>query len=57
MSDLYLSENVKLSQDNHGCLWLYLNDTTLMLDTLTNIELKGIAETILAFLEGDNSIE
>ena len=29
MSDLYLSENVKLSQDNHGCLCLYLNDTPL----------------------------
>jgi len=28
-----------------------------MLDTLTDIELKGIAEAILAFLEGDNSIE
>jgi len=57
MPDLYKSVNVKLSEETHGILWLYLDDNILALNTLTDIELKGIAEGILAFLEDDNSIE
>jgi len=57
MPDLYKSVNVKLSEETHGILWLYLDDKILALNTLTDIELKGIAEGILAFLEDDNSIE
>jgi hypothetical protein len=46
-----------LIKETHGILSIHIKDKILKLDTLTDIELRSIAEGILAFLDGDNSIE
>jgi|TARA_R110001606_G_scaffold390682_2_gene557872 hypothetical protein len=57
MQILYNSENVKLTEDGNGFLKIYFKDSTLTFENLTDSELKGVAKGILAFIEGDSSIE
>tara|TARA_B100000700_G_C15022691_1_gene846538 strand:- start:969 stop:1181 length:213 start_codon:yes stop_codon:yes gene_type:complete len=70
MGTLFECDKLRLSEENFGGLWLYLKDTTLELnqsekeydfafnfDEINHKDLKSLAYGILAYVEGDTSIE
>ncbi len=63
-------ENLCLSEENFGGLWLYLKNATfefyadnddydfaVNFDNLTHEQLRAFAEGIISYVEGDTSIE
>ena len=70
MGILFECDKLRLTEENFGGLWLYLKDTTLELnqkeneydfafsfDEINHKDLKSLALDILAYVEGDTSIE
>ena len=70
MGTLYECKNLRLTEENFGGLWLYLRETTLEIhegtmdfDFAFNFnevpynDLKGMAQAILNYVNGDSSIE
>ena len=69
MGTLFATENMKLSEEEFGLLYLYLKnitvefqenneyDVALTLDNLSYEEIKSLANALLLYLEADDSIE
>ena len=69
MGTIFATENVKLSEEGFGTLYLYLKDTTVefhedydydvafSLSNLSHEEFKELAKAILAWIEPNDSIE
>ena len=69
MGTLFATENVKLAEEGFGLLYLYLKDTTvdfhqnteydlsITFDGLSNNDIRGLANALLSYLDGDDSIE
>ena len=69
MGTLFATENVKLAEEEFGLLYLYLKDTTvdfhqnteydlsITFDGLSYNDIRGLANALLLYLDGDDSIE
>ena len=69
MGTFFATRNVKLVEEGFGTLYLYLKDTTIefhedykydiafSFEILSHDEIRGIAHGLLAYLDGDDSIE
>jgi hypothetical protein len=69
MGTLFATENVKLAEEEFGLLYLYLKDTTvdfhqnteydlsITFDGLAYNDIRGLANALLLYLDGDDSIE
>ena len=68
MGTLFTTENVKLAEERFA-LYLYLKNTTVefhenypfdvafSFETLSHDEIRGVATALLAYIDGDDSIE
>ena len=69
MGTLFATENVKLTEEEFGLLYLYLKDTTvdfhenneydlsISFEGLSYDEIRGVANALLLYLDDDDSIE
>lgn len=69
MGTLFTTKNVKLAEEGFGLLYLYLKDTTvdfhqnteydlsITFDGLSYNDIRGLANALLSYLDGDDSIE